>query len=49
MLKRYDLLASHFVNLGNRFTSEDEVIALLKQRTKKIPSSYSVVTPILQA
>jgi len=33
---RYDLLAKHFVNLGNRFHSDDEVIAFLRARTEKI-------------
>lgn len=36
MLKRYDLLAKHFVNLGNRFTSDKQIIDLLKQRTRRI-------------
>lgn len=36
MLKRYDILAQHFVNLGNLYTSKEEVITLLKNRTKKI-------------
>ena len=34
--KRYDLLARHFVNIGERYQSEEEVIAFLKERTKKI-------------
>jgi fatty acid desaturase len=38
MRKRYDLLAKNFVNLGNRFTSDEEVISLLKLRTRKIPA-----------
>jgi hypothetical protein len=37
MSKRYDLLAKNFVNLGNRFKSDEEVIQLLKNRTRKIP------------
>ena len=36
MQKRYDLLAAHFVNLGNRYSSDEEVIVLLKSRTKRI-------------
>ena len=36
MLKRYDKLAKHFVNLGNRFKTENEVIAFLKSRTRKM-------------
>ncbi|KAA2244449.1 fatty acid desaturase [Chitinophaga agrisoli] len=37
MLKRYDLLAKHFVNIGGRFGSDEEVILFLKQRTRRIP------------
>ena len=36
MLKRYDLMAKHFVNLGERYQSEAEVIELLKSRTRKL-------------
>ncbi|MDF7813363.1 fatty acid desaturase [Hymenobacter sp. YC55] len=36
MTRRYDLLARHFVNLGNRYTSDAEIIAMLKLRTKRI-------------
>ena len=35
MLKRYDILAKHFVNIGNTYQSKEEIIALLKERTKK--------------
>lgn len=35
MTKRYDKLASHLVNVDNMFASEEEAIALMKQRTKK--------------
>lgn len=49
MAKRYDLLANHFVNVGNRFNSDEEVIALLKERTKKIPRPYHAVTAASQA
>ncbi len=38
MLKRYDLLAKNFVNIGNRFSSDEEVISFLKQRTRRIPA-----------
>lgn len=41
MTKRYDKLARHYVNLGNRFNSDEEVIAFLKQRTARIPHSKS--------
>lgn len=37
MRGRYDLLAKNFVNLGNTFKSDAEVIELLKQRTGRIP------------
>lgn len=35
MRDRYDLLARHFVNIGNRYRTDDEVIALLRARTAK--------------
>lgn len=35
LAKRYDLLARNFVNIGNRFTSEEAVIAFLKERTAR--------------
>jgi len=35
MLKRYDILARHFVNIGNHYQSQEEIIAFLKQRTRK--------------
>lgn len=35
MGKRYDLLAKNFINLDNRFSSEEEVIGFLKSRTRK--------------
>lgn len=37
MTKRYDLLAHHFVNLGDRDRSTQEVVALLRARTQRIP------------
>ena len=37
MTKRYDKLARNLVNLDNMFSSEAEAIALMKQRTKKVP------------
>jgi len=33
---RYDLLAKHFVNLGNRYKSDEEIIVMLKSRVEKI-------------
>ncbi len=38
MTKRYDKLARHYVNIGNRFANDEEVIAFLKERTKRIPA-----------
>jgi fatty acid desaturase len=37
MRGRYDLLARHFVNLGDRYASDEEVIGLLRSRTRRIP------------
>ena len=39
MLKRYDTLAEHYVPLDDRARSKEEVIALLKERTRRIPLS----------
>lgn len=36
MLKRYDKLADHFVNIGNRFESKEDIIAMMKSRTQRI-------------
>ncbi len=33
---RYDLLAKHFVNLGGRYKSDEEIITMLKSRVEKI-------------
>jgi fatty acid desaturase len=46
LTKRYDKLARHFVNLDNRYASDEEIIAFLKSRTQRIefasvPSSKS--------
>ena len=35
MRKRYDVLEANFVNLENKFSSSEDVIALLKERTQK--------------
>ncbi len=35
MTKRYDKLAKHIVNVNNMFSSEEEAIALMRERTKK--------------
>lgn len=36
MKGRYDILAANFVNINNGFQTKEEVIALLKERTRKI-------------
>lgn len=33
--RRYDMLTKNFVNIGNRFDSEEAVIAFLKERTAR--------------
>jgi fatty acid desaturase len=40
MTKRYDKLADNLVNINNMFSSKEEAIALLKERTKKINSRH---------
>lgn len=42
MLKRYDTLAEHFVQLDGRERTKEEIIALLKERTKRIPEPGEV-------
>jgi len=37
LTKRYDKLADNLVNINNMFSSREEAIALMKERTKKIP------------
>ena len=36
MFKRYDILANRFVNLDNRYESKDDILKMLKERTRKI-------------
>lgn len=36
MTKRYDKLAKNLVNVNNMFSSEEEAIAIMKQRTRKL-------------
>ena len=43
MLKRYDVLAKKIVNINNVYQSEEEVIAFLKERTRKIEKTEVVV------
>jgi fatty acid desaturase len=45
MRKRYDLLAKSFVNINNTFASEQEVMDMLRARTKKFETlSYTTKT-----
>jgi hypothetical protein len=36
MTKRYDKLAARLVNIDNMFSSEEEAVTLLRQRTRKM-------------
>ena len=36
LTKRYDKLADNLVNINNMFSSREQAIALMKERTKKI-------------
>ncbi|MEO5675700.1 MAG: fatty acid desaturase [Chitinophagales bacterium] len=42
MMKRYDLLAKCFVNIGQVHHSEEELIRFLKSRTRKIDTPHQV-------
>jgi len=45
MTKRYDKLARHIVNINGMWSSEEEVIEVMKYRTKRIPThSFSPAT-----
>ncbi len=51
MRKRYDILASHFVNINGVYKNDDEVIALLKNRTQRftpgtIPAQHRVLNEL---
>jgi fatty acid desaturase len=43
MRDRYDLLAKHFVNIGDRYSSDEEIIAMLRARTQKIDVAQYLV------
>jgi hypothetical protein len=43
--KRYDLLAKHFVNIGDQYRSDEEIIAFLRSRTRKIDFAQVSLTP----
>ncbi len=47
MFKRYDLLAKNFVNIGDRFSSDAEVILFLKERLKPVVFAGSEAEPAL--
>ena len=38
MTKRYDKLAQNLVNINNMFSSEEEAIRVMRERTKKVGS-----------
>lgn len=42
MRKRYDRLARHFVNVQDTFANDAEVIALLKERTRRVPKNVAL-------
>ena len=46
MLRRYDWLARHFVSLDGREWTEDEVVALLRERTRSIAPVAGVVAAV---
>ncbi|MCU0416579.1 MAG: fatty acid desaturase [Cytophagaceae bacterium] len=47
MTKKYDVLADHLVNLnGNEFASTEEAIALMKERTKRIPLTGKYINKV---
>ena len=39
MRKRYDKLADHLVNINGMFANREEAIALMRERTRKIPAA----------
>ena len=50
MTKRYDKLADNIVNLDNMFSSKEEAIAVMKERTRRYvtvpPSSHQLSAEI---
>ena len=46
---RYDLLAQHFVNVGNVYSTDEEVIAFLKRRVQPIPFTGQKMVDALAA
>jgi fatty acid desaturase len=45
---RYDLLAHHFVNVGDVYTSDEEVIAFLRSRTAPVPFTNVQAPPVVR-
>ncbi|WP_019987772.1 fatty acid desaturase family protein [Rudanella lutea] len=43
MRKRYDVLASHVVNINGAFSSQEEIEALLRHRTQRIKDEPTIV------
>ena len=48
MKKDYEKLASHVVNINNMYESKEEIISILKHRTKKIPKTGLTMDSIRQ-
>lgn len=46
MRDRYDTLAKHFVNMGNVYANDEEVIAFLRSRTAPIPFAADQVDEV---
>ena len=42
----YDTLAKHFVNMGNVYANDEEVIAFLRSRTAPIPFAADQVDEV---
>ena len=49
MKKDYKKLASHVVNINGMYNSDEEVIAVLKARTKRIPRTGLTMDSIREA
>jgi fatty acid desaturase len=47
MRDRYDLLAKHFVNVGNVYRDDEEVIAFLRSRTAPVAFGQVVPVPVV--
>jgi fatty acid desaturase len=45
MTRRYDKLAANLVNINNTFSSDEEAIALMRERTRKIVTHRPVIAP----